>query len=84
MYSANQDQRDSDGDCIGDVCDRVVIGMRDKDGDGLPDYCDNCPHKYNPEQADSDDDGLGDDCDKCPGLYLPLQYNNLCHRVVNT
>ena len=81
MCSANHDQQDSDGDCIGDACDRVMIGMRDRDRDGLPDYCDNCPNKYNPEQADSDEDGLGDDCDKCPGLYLPLKYNNLCDRV---
>ncbi len=39
----------------------------DTDGDGLCDAADNCPHTFNPDQADADGDGAGDACDGCPG-----------------
>jgi PKD repeat protein len=35
----------------------------DSDGDGLTDDTDNCPHTFNPDQADSDADGIGNVCE---------------------
>ncbi len=51
---ANQDQKDTDGDGIGDACDT------DDDGDGVPDDEDNSPLVPNPDQKDTDGDGIGD------------------------
>ncbi len=46
---ANADQSDSDGDGIGDVCDRYPSdSMNDSDGDGVAKDIDNCPNIYNP------------------------------------
>ena len=53
---ANPDQKDSDGDGIGDVCD-------DSDGDGIFDDVDNCVNTKNADQKDLDGDGIGDVCD---------------------
>lgn len=53
----NPDQKDTDGDGIGDVCDN------DWDNDGVPNDVDNCPTTYNPDQTDIDEDGIGDICD---------------------
>jgi len=53
----NPDQRDSDGNRVGDVCED------DTDRDGIPAKIDNCPLAYNPDQADRDGDGVGDACD---------------------
>jgi hypothetical protein len=54
---ANPDQRDTDSDGIGDVCDD------DLDGDGTPNASDNCPVVVNTDQNDFDGDSFGDVCD---------------------
>jgi len=56
----NPDQKDSDGDGLGDVCDPDQV---DGDNDSVPESTDNCFAKPNPDQKDSDGDGLGDVCD---------------------
>jgi hypothetical protein len=53
----NTDQRDIDGNGVGDVCD-------DFDRDGYHTALDNCPDEPNPSQADEDGDGIGDACDE--------------------
>ncbi len=61
----NADQKDSDGDGIGDACDTDPCNTQggDSDGDGVCDNQDNCRHAWNPDQKDSDGDGVGDACD---------------------
>lgn len=54
---ADDDNRDDDGDGLGNPCDG------DDDGDGLVDAVDNCPEVANPDQLDRDGDGLGFACD---------------------
>jgi hypothetical protein len=54
------DQRNSDGDNLGDACDPTPFGPQDPDGDGIPNgysgapawyKADNCPLIKNPDQA---------------------------------
>ena len=54
---ANADQKDSNGNGVGDVCD-------DYDYDGVETYRDNCPTISNFDQLDTDRDGAGDTCDQ--------------------
>ncbi len=61
---ANADQKDTDEDGIGDVCDEVIPVDNDKDDDGITDDKDNCPAVANPTQSDIDGDGIGDVCDE--------------------
>ncbi len=62
----NPDQRDSNGDGRGDVCDQTCSG--DKDGDTICDNIDNCPTVRNTDQLDHDGDTIGDACDPCTDM----------------
>lgn len=63
---SNVDQKDGDGDLVGDACDldrdRKNFSERDADGDGIGDSSDNCPYLYNPRQLDGNADRRGDIC----------------------
>ena len=52
--TANPDQRDSDGDDIGDVCDD------DRDGDRLANVADDCPDEPEDKDGFADDDGCAE------------------------
>jgi predicted outer membrane repeat protein len=59
----NANQKDTDDDGIGDVCDPTSGVSDDADNDGVLDTIDNCPNQPNSAQADNDSDGAGDVCD---------------------
>ncbi|MBI4719270.1 MAG: right-handed parallel beta-helix repeat-containing protein [Planctomycetes bacterium] len=64
----NPDQRDGNGDGIGDACRASAGGgggCIDGDDDTVCDLVDNCPGIANAGQRDSDGDGFGDACDFC-------------------
>lgn len=76
----NPDQKDTDADRMGDLCDE------DDDNDGIPDVKDNCSLVSNPDQTnvdndmfgnacdyDLDNDGVQDSLDNCPNAGNPLQ-----------
>lgn len=52
----NADQKDSNNNNVGDVCE-------DTDFDYVINTTDNCPDDANPNQSDVDGDGIGDVCD---------------------
>lgn len=53
----NADQKDSNNNGIGDVCESGDYN------DHIMDVNDNCRFRYNPFQQDSDKDRIGDVCD---------------------
>jgi hypothetical protein len=60
---------DSDGDGVGDDCDRCPDDPgNDPDDDGVCNDSDNCGAEFNPSQADGNDDGSGDACQ--PSLVI--------------
>jgi Thrombospondin type 3 repeat len=59
--AANSDQKDTNGNGLGDACDSKDI--YDTDLDGIPVSKDNCPFVQNPDQKDTDGDGKGNACD---------------------
>lgn len=75
LHAYNPNQRDSDADAIGDVCDDDIdgdgltntIGVVDDQGNFIPERVktskDNCLLVANPEQKNNDKDGFGDWCD---------------------
>ncbi|MCY1036546.1 amidohydrolase family protein [Corallococcus sp. BB11-1] len=72
-FVANANQKDTDGDGKGDVCDGcpteagtcTATDPSDFDYDGILAPGDNCPLVPNPDQKDTDADGVGDECDPC-------------------
>ena len=74
---ANPEQRDIDGDRVGDACDPCTGALdpaHDNDTDMIPDGTDACPQFADTAQEiDGDGDGIGDACDLQPGLHDALR-----------
>lgn len=62
-YAPNPQQRDSDRNGLGDVCDCAAIDV-DLDADGIDDACDDCIGEAT--GADIGGDGIDDGCEVCP------------------
>jgi Fungalysin metallopeptidase (M36)/Thrombospondin type 3 repeat/Bacterial pre-peptidase C-terminal domain/Fungalysin/Thermolysin Propeptide Motif len=63
--AANPDQKDTDGDHIGDACDKFPRdAANDVDRDGVGANADNCPKIANADQRDWNRNGHGDACDR--------------------
>ena len=75
--TANEDQADTDGDGMGDVCDNDI------DGDGILNDSDNCPETANEDQADLDGDGIGDVCDDDKDGDTILNADDNCPETAN-
>lgn len=82
----NKDQKDTDKDLIGDVCDinpknrNPLLG--DSDYDGVDDETDNCPFMRNPGQEDENSNGRWDACSDDDGDGW-LGYVDNCPSVPN-
>ena len=58
---ANPDQKDTDGDNLGDAC---PVDISDHDSDNVIDARDNCRDSANSDQKDTDYDMRGDACNQ--------------------
>lgn len=74
-YIKNSDQKDSDKNGKGDICE-------DKDGDSILDGIDNCPQFANRNQIDLDTNSVGDICEDKDNDKIPNNIDN-CPEIAN-
>jgi hypothetical protein len=81
----NPNQKDSDWDGFGDVCDICLNDpLGDEDNDGFCGDLDNCPLIKNIFQDDSDNDGIGNLCDLCPNdPNNDIDSDKICEEIDN-
>lgn len=75
---ANIDQKNTDSDAQGDICDN------DDDSDGVVDTGDNCPLIVNTDQKNTDGDSEGDVCDSDDDNDTVLDTTDNCPLIANT